>query len=251
MKRKILLILFILLFFVGVTGIYGKLNEYKVGEEEYQEFEQYFLTSNVYEENQLKSNETESECLETVPNVNFTELLKINEDIVAWIYIPGTNISYPVVQGEDNSYYVTHTVKKKHNKSGAIFLDSTNENDFSNSNSIIYGHNLQNSKMFSGLRKFLNHTYAKEHSEIILYTPNDEIYYKVFAVFKTNKESEIYKNKEFNKKEDFNAFLTDISTSSLYKVEEIEEIQSILTLSTCTNVDKDERIVVVGYKIEK
>lgn len=251
MKRKILLILFILLFLVGITGIYGKLNEYKVGEEEYQEFEQYFLTSNVYEENQSKSNKTENEYVEFVPNVNFTELLKINEDIIAWIYIPGTNISYPVVQGEDNSYYVTHTVKKNQNKSGAIFLDKANLSDFSDTNSIIYGHNLQNNKMFSGLRKFLNSTYTKEHNEIILYTPNDEIHYKVFAVFKANKESEIYINKNISDKEEFNMFLSNINTTSLYKGDKIEEIESILTLSTCINVDKDERIVVVGYRIEE
>ena len=74
--------------------------------------------------------------------VDFKALKKINPDIIAWIRIPDTSIDYPVVQGNDDSYYLTHTFKKTEHVAGAIFLDSDNNADFSDDKNIIYGHNI-------------------------------------------------------------------------------------------------------------
>ena len=74
--------------------------------------------------------------------VDFKALKKINQEIVAWIRIPDTSIDYPVVQGNDDSYYLTHTFKKTEHVAGAIFLDSDNNADFSDDKNIIYGHNI-------------------------------------------------------------------------------------------------------------
>ena len=74
--------------------------------------------------------------------VDFKALKKINPDIIAWIRIPDTSIDYPVVQGNDDSYYLTHTFKKTEHAAGAIFLDSDNNADFSDDKNIIYGHNI-------------------------------------------------------------------------------------------------------------
>ncbi len=242
MKKVLLLIVFALFFCVGAAGLHNKINEYKKGEEEYNELEQYFVqsagTSQPQDDNSNINKDNDS-----APTVNFAELLTVNKDVVAWIYIPGTGISYPVVKGQDNSYYVSHTVKGRKNKSGAIFLDYANSSDFSDTNSIIYGHNLQNGRMFSGLRKFLNSTYICEHKEIIIYTLTEEIHYNIASAFKVNKYSDVYKTKNIEDKEELKSFLRDVC-----KLDESIEASNIITLSTCTNVDKDERIVVIAYK---
>ena len=85
--------------------------------------------------------------------VDFAVLQQINEDIVAWLRIPGV-LDYPVVQGTDNSYYLHHTFRKEYNIAGSIFLDARNMADFSDSKNIIYGHNMRNGSMFHVLRKF-------------------------------------------------------------------------------------------------
>ena len=242
MKKVLLLIVFVLIFCVGAVGLYNKINEYKKGEEEYNELEQYFVQSDGISQTQ-DDNSNNSQDNVSAPTVNFVELLTVNKDIVAWIYIPGTSISYPVVQGQDNSYYVSHTVKGSKNKSGAIFLDCAKSSDFSDTNSIIYGHNLQNGRMFSGLRKFLNSTYIGEHKEIVIYTLNEEIHYNIASAFKVNKYSDIYKKKNIEDKEELKIFFRDVC-----KLDESIDTANIISLSTCTNVDKDERIVVIAYR---
>ena len=83
--------------------------------------------------------------------MDFAPLQAINPDIVAWLRIPGV-LEYPVVRGEDNSYYLNHTVQKTYNIAGSIFLDYRNERDFSDSKNIIYGHNMKDGSMFGALR---------------------------------------------------------------------------------------------------
>ena len=91
----------------------------------------------------------------TPPQVDWANLKAINEDIIGWIQIEGTEISYPIVKGIDNSYYLNHTVQKTYNIAGSIFLDYRNERDFSDSKNIIYGHNMKDGSMFHVLRNYL------------------------------------------------------------------------------------------------
>ncbi len=104
----------------------------------------------------------------------------INEDIIGYLEIPDTNIAYPIVQTEDNDFYLTHNVEKENDRQGAIFADVGNEiadasewmpfeDAVIGSKLILYGHNMKNLSMFGGLRYFKNETYLEEHPEIILY----------------------------------------------------------------------------------
>lgn len=114
--------------------------------------------------------------------VDFKALKKINPDIVAWIRIPDTSIDYPVVQGNDDSYYLTHTFKKTEHVAGAIFLDSDNNADFSDDKNIIYGHNMKDGSMFRGLRNFLGDKFLKEHHILYLYLPDEGVW--IFVIVK-------------------------------------------------------------------
>lgn len=114
--------------------------------------------------------------------VDFKALKKINPDIVAWIRIPDTSVDYPVVQGNDDSYYLTHTFKKTEHVAGAIFLDSDNNADFSDDKNIIYGHNMKDGSMFRGLRNFLDDEFLKEHHILYLYLPDEGVW--IFVIVK-------------------------------------------------------------------
>ena len=93
------------------------------------------------------------------PQVDFDALRQIDENVVAWLYSPGTSIHYPVVQAEDNEYYLTHMFGKKKNSAGAIFLDAGCSPDFSDMHTVIYGHHMKNDTMFSSLTGYLQPGY--------------------------------------------------------------------------------------------
>jgi len=117
--------------------------------------------------------------------VNFPALKKQNNQIVAWVSIPNMSIDYAVVQGKDNDYYLKHDVLRKTNKAGAIFLDSKLKSDFSNSDSIIYGHDMYDGSMFGSLMKYRDKSFRNKHQYIFVYTPHATKKYRVSSQFKT------------------------------------------------------------------
>ena len=251
MKKTLLLFIFGLLLCFGGRGLYCEIKEYRDGEEEYAELQQYVVKIENKEDGQTSigdENTNTDETITEVFEVNFETLKTLNSDCIAWISIPGTNIHYPVVNGSDNSYYVTHTFGKKRNKSGAIFLDMRNSSDFSDLNSVIYGHNLKNSKMFSDLKRFLEKSYFDEKREIIVYTPKKEYRYEIFAVYKTMEDDSTYHVK-FTEQE-FEEHLKSISAKAEILKTSEEEVNRIITLSTCSNNVEGERIVVIGRLVE-
>ena len=114
--------------------------------------------------------------------LGFQELQSMNSDVIAWITVYDTPIDYPVVQSEsDDTYYLNHTVEKKKGLPGSIYSESQNRKDFSDPNTVLYGHNMKNGSMFAGLHKFSDEDYMTEHQKVIIYTPEHILTYKVFA----------------------------------------------------------------------
>ena len=109
----------------------------------------------------------ESEIYKSIWQIKLYNLKSTNESIVGWIEVPGTSISYPIVQGDDNSWYLYHTISGQSNPSGAIFLDYRNNSDFTDRHSLIYGHNMRDGSMFAGLHTWdgaLFFIHTKTHS---------------------------------------------------------------------------------------
>ena len=113
------------------------------------------------------------------------KLKEINEDIVGWLEIEGSEISYPVLLGTDNSYYMTHNYKKEKSKNGSIFLDKDYDWNIKSNNLLMYGHNLNNGKMFQDLLKYKDEDYYKKHKIIRFTTDNEDNKYEIMAVFKS------------------------------------------------------------------
>lgn len=108
-------------------------------------------------------------------SIDFERLQEESSSSCAWIYIPGTNIDYPLVYGNDNSYYLSHDAYGNSSSSGAIFLNCDNNDSLNDSKSIIYGHNMKDGSMFHDLRYYTDETYAEEHSFLYIYMDNGTV----------------------------------------------------------------------------
>lgn len=117
-----------------------------------------------------------------VSPLDFDVIREPNEDIYAWLDIPGTDIAYPVVQHPtDDVYYLEHTIEGKHRLPGSIYTERWNSRDFSDFLTVVYGHCMKNGTMFGSLRKFKSRTYMEEHPTVSFYTTEGEYHYKIFA----------------------------------------------------------------------
>ncbi len=256
-KRSPLSVL-ILIICLAVTAfsawkLYGYFRGYRDGEKEYEELTKYVQTE------QDQDNEPGEEGKDACPvTVDFASLRAINEDIVAWIYIPDTGINYPVVQGEDNEYYLHHTFEKKDNFSGAIFMDTTCHPDFSSDNSILFGHNLRTGEMFGELKRLYDTDYNeeadyREHPVIWVMTPDAVMKYQIFAAreISVEKDTDVYMV-DFARKEDYQAWMQQQKEASMYETDtDISSFEPMLTLSTCTSDTEDGRFVVQTVRIQK
>ena len=187
------------------------------------------------------------------------ELQKENTDIVGWIEVEGTNINYPVLQGDDNSYYMNHNYKKEENTYGSIFLDKDYDWSIPSSNLLMYGHNLQDGSLFHDILNYKDQSYYEEHPIIRFTTDEEDCEYEIIAAF----YSRVYYKSEKNvfryyyfvnaeNEEEYNEFVNDAKEASIYDTGKTAEYgDQLMTLSTCSYHTEDGRFAVVARKIEK
>lgn len=182
-------------------------------------------------------------------SVDFDALLKENPDTVAWIRFDEPSvISYPVVKSSDNEEYLTKTFTENDNKLGAIFMDMRNNSDFLDMNTFIYGHNMRiGGEMFSQLKEYESEEFCKEHPYFYIYTPDGKV--RTYTVFSAGVVKDTAENYEisYQTDEDFENYIKTCRESSNYTVDvEVNAQSKIVSLSTCTNVQDDERFLVQG-----
>ncbi len=168
--------------------------------------------------------------------IDFDKLKLKNEDTVGYLKVNNTNISYVVVKGEDNSFYLKNNFNKESNRHGWIFMDYHNKLDGTDKNIVIYGHNTRDGSMFGTLRNVITKKwYTNEENYIIdLVLNNERKKYQVFSTYSIPVE-DYYITTEFKDNKEFLKFINTLKKRSVhnYKVD-IDESDSILTLSTCT-----------------
>lgn len=181
--------------------------------------------------------------------VDFDVLLQENPDTVAWIRFDEPSIiSYPVVKSADNKEYLTKTFSANDNKLGAIFMDMKNKSDFSDRNTMIYGHNLKvGGEMFSQLKEYEEESFYKEHPNFYIYTPDGKTRtYTVFSAAVVKDTADQY-NLIYATDEAFESYLKMCKEDSAYDTgTEVNAQSQIVSLSTCTNVREDERFLLQG-----
>ena len=186
-----------------------------------------------------------------IPNpIIYARELTENADIVAYIFVEGTNIEGVILQGENNQFYLERDVYKRFNVNGSIFLDYQNRNDFTDRNTIIYAHNMRNGIMFHDLQFFMQPEYFANHRYITILTENHVLTYEIFAAFSTHIAFE-YVRTRFVDDYDFEYFVHSLKERAVNRTETVVETHDrIILLSTCTGTHRDMRYVVAGKLVK-
>lgn len=190
----------------------------------------------------------EQETTYTAPDellsVDFDTLQSVNPDIQAWLYMSGSSIHYPVLQAEDNSTYLYRLADGSSNAHGSLFIDCRNAGDFSDWNTLIYGHNMKDGSMFGGLKKYRKQAYYDVHPEMTLFTPEKTYRMEIFAAVTTDVSAAVYRVPAAREERDELVQWAQRNSEIECDVS-IGTEDRIVTLSTCTGGD-DDRFVVLA-----
>lgn len=229
----------------------------------YEHYRQTESNSNIREElntinEEIKTKSEEEKTLTKIEKLE--ELQKTNTDIVALIEIEGTNINYPVLQTDNNSYYMNHNYKKEESKDGSLFLDKDYNWELPSSNLLVYGHNnIGSSEMFVELMKYKDQAFYNDHKTIKFTTNQEESEFEIIAVFLSRvyykSETDVFRYYYFinaENEQEFNSYVQNCKNSSLYNIEATAQYgDQLLTLSTCSYHTNNGRLAVVAKKINK
>lgn len=193
--------------------------------------------------------QTESTTPDWYLHVNFEALSEINTDIYAWIDIPGTPVSYAVVQSATNDlYYNNHAVDKSYYSGGSIYSQRYNDREFQDPMTVLYGHNRTTDTMFAPVNKFATQEFFDEHPYIYIYTPDTVYQYEIFAAYPHSSEH-LLLNYDFSDEAQFNGYFAALNSAidSHYREELFPEFgDRVITLSTCYKSNRMQRYLVQG-----
>lgn len=242
---------------VSAIYIFKTNNEYKNATAEYEDLEriagiwEYPDNMQINDSVQDLELDTESEAYEEKEtflnlNIDFNALKDINSDVVGWIYIPSLELSYPVLHGKDNDYYLHHTVEDKANFAGSIFIDSQCNPELKGFNTFIYGHNMKNDSMFGKLSDLIkNPDWIDMNPYIYYYTENHAYQFRIFATYTTSVNSFTYLLSE--NRDHLTNYINKVQTVNVYekgKSRDLSTARKIITLSTCSGSNSGKRTIV-------
>lgn len=234
-----------------LTNIYL---DYQEGDEGYENMEEMFEIPNIEgsePETDVMGNVINNTNKEVVWKYDYQALQKMNSDSVGWIKQDNI-ISYPIVMGTDNSYYLSHNAAHRENKAGAIFVDYRVKDGLEAQNCIIYGHDMLNDSMFGSLIKYAGKWYYDEHPTFDVYIGETGYRYHVFAAYETEEVGDTY-SYNFTTEEAFQKYIDLCMSKRKYetKVTSVTTKDKIITLSTCTRTDNTKRFIVQMVRGEK
>lgn len=247
MKKKIRILLLILcLVILAVCGLlfYRDYSKRHASEEKYEE---------IRKEIKVPETEPQEEQETYVSPINFKKLKKQNEDAYAWIKIEDTRVDYPILQHpSDDSYYLNHTIDHKSGYPGSIYTESVNATDFSDFNTVIYGHDMLNGTMFKDLHKFENTGFFEKHDTVHIYTETEHKEYTIFAAVVFSDRHLMYAY-DYQTAEGRKEFLEAVYASNSMKNQfrtgqQVSEDSHILTLSTCIGDQPTKRWLILAVE---
>ena len=245
----IALIAAIVVFCYAAFNLYHIYTGYKKGTDEYNQIEEMAVT-----ERDADSAEVAGPNAQLKPpiEVDFDKLKSVNEDVVGWIYVDALpDISYPIVKGKDNQTYLHQTYEKNYNFAGTIFVDYENSGDFSDCNTLVYGHNMKNGSMFGHLKKFReDDKLYKQDKYFWILTPERNYRYEIISAYTTGVNSDTYTLFK-GPGEEFEKYLETIKGYSEIQTDDTDLTikDKIVTLSTCTG-NESTRFVVQGKRVD-
>ena len=187
--------------------------------------------------------------------ISWENLRKINPEVAAWITIPGADISYPVVQGTDDEYYLKHNFQGKEDLFGCVFLGHDNKKNLTDSHSFLYGHNMEGNMMFANLNRYERPEFLQSCPTFEITTPERKYFYRIFSVEQAAPQSAAFEYGYQLKSRAYKLQLSILKENSMYDTGVMpQETQRMVTLITCNSrLDKEIRMAVHGicYEIVK
>ena len=261
MKKSVTFLLLILVVIFGVVfgfsayKLYSIMHEYKVSERRYDSVANAATSTAApapaatMAPFEVQGDQEETAApVETSPiSVDFDNLLGQCSDIVGWIYCEDTVINYPMVRGADNDYYLHRFIDGSYNGGGTLFMDFKNDRDFSDPNSIVYGHHMNDGSMFASLKKYqTDPEYYSKHPTLYVNTPTQNYRVDVFAGFVCDADSDTY-TIGFPDDASYQSWIDRMVSHSDFKTDvQVTPDDHIITLSTCSYEWYDARYVGLG-----
>lgn len=243
---NVLLYLAIAIFVFSLIKVVIMLMPYYNGEKTYDQVK----ANAIVVENKKQEEQEEEPTFQ----VDFEQLKSENPDTVGWIRFEEPSvISYPIVKSADNQEYLSLTFSRTPNKLGSIFMDKDNSSDFTDRNTIIYGHNMMvGEQMFTSLHEYNDEEFLRKHPYFYIYDlENNEMKFRIFSVGEIQSEEENYRI-EFPSEESVSAFLEACKNSSYYDVDvKLDAESKIVTLSTCTDSNSAEKRFIIQGVLEE
>lgn len=221
--------------------------------------EQFAALADLTESTELASIETEKTAEEDIiaqmgievpeKNLDWKALYEENEDIYAWIYIPGTQVDYPILQHPtESNYYLNHNLDNSSGYPGCIYTQLYNRKEFTDANTILYGHNMGNGTMFGSLHEYEDNTFFEEYRYAYVYTPEKTYVYEIFAAC-TFSDAHLLSNYDYTTEDGFIEYMNDLTgvrdmNSHVRADVSVEYGAHLLTMSTCIKNHPNERWLV-------
>lgn len=246
--RKVIMISALCVFTYSAYELTNIYLDYQDGDEAYENMEEMFEIPNITgsdQNNDVSGNRIDNSNAAAVWKYDYDALLNMNSDAVGWIKQDNI-ISYPIVMGTDNEYYLTHNAAHRENKAGAIFVDYRVEGGLKDAqNCIIYGHDMLNNSMFGTLIKYGSKSYYNQHPTFDIYIGNKGYRYYVFATYETAEIGDTY-SYNFADNEEFQRYIDLCMSNRIYDTNApaVTTDSKIVTLSTCTRGDQSKRFIV-------
>ncbi len=241
--KNIFTVFFLAVFLYAAGNLFLIWQEYRASEVLYNQAQEEFI---------VETSELEEPITSPTFTIDFVQLNEVNPEVNGWIWMKDTVVNYPVVHsGVDNNAYLKKTYDGTYNSAGSIFMDYRNAGDYSDDNTIVYGHHMKNGKMFAVLKRFQNQEFYDEHKEFYIMTEDGNRRYEIISMFRTDALSNIY-DRNFATPEDKKAWLDKvIRSSAILSPFTASEKDNFVTLSTCVaGGNYRARFVVIGRLAE-
>ncbi|MGL5352979.1 MAG: class B sortase [Clostridium sp.] len=229
--RKVIKLILSVIIVISLGIIIYKSYQYYIDEKMYSEIQKYKPVVEKLDEEDGKK-----------VNINEMKLMSINRDYKLWLNIGNTNVDYPVVQTDNNEFYLKHNFNKEESISGTLFVDYRN-NINEDENVVIYGHNMRNGTMFKDINSFKDKEFF-ENNYITIIKDNREYKYEIFSIY-VIPENEVVLNQKFENHDEYLKYLDVLSEKSLYKKEvDLNDDSNIITLITCSYEYDNARTII-------
>lgn len=236
--------------FLAAAGkLVGILYDYYSADREYQDIQKLVQTTKISDTSAAEGTEA---ATQNWISVDFAVLQKQNEDCIGWIYFNQPDISYPVMQGADNNEYLRTTFGGEVRTAGSIFIDAANTADFSDDNTLVYGHNMKDGTMFGQLKKYEEEAFYRKNPQFIIDTPKGRGYYTIYSCYVADVATEEDSfSISFSDSEAYGEYQQLVKKRSLYDTKvEVTPEQKTVTLVTCNGAGETYRLLIHAAQTE-